>query len=111
MGTVSAFFWTTTECFHRVVAHAGYLLRRLAIDPFIANHACGSRWCSSHYCRMPGSCLGLHVIEVCIHPKRSLAHQALDTTWAKEVAKTFEIVVTKLIHDDQQDQARPLGGF
>jgi len=41
-----------------------------------------------------------------LRPGRALAHQPLDAARDEEIAETFQIVITKLIHDDEQDKSR-----
>src|SRR4029079_16647241 len=49
-----------------------------------------------------------HVIVVGLSPRRAITYQSPETVWTKQIPKPLEIVVTKLVHHDQQDQFRTL---
>jgi hypothetical protein len=46
-----------------------------------------------------------------LFPDGSITHQTLETVLAKQISKSFQIIVTKLVDRHQQNQARAcIGG-
>ena len=97
--------FTANRCL-LLIAHAVHLLLEKGIVPIVANDAVFEGRCSGKYTGVTRSCIGGHIVEVCVAKFSSFSSEPFESFRAEERPKTVEVVGTHLIDHDTYDQTR-----